>query len=102
MERDRWICVEIQLRCNDPDEADGSQALWIDGRKVGEWTGIRWRKHPDLKVNGLWLLDYITENAPRQNRVAEPRQVNRLWFDEVVVSKRYVGPRPADTGASER
>ena len=94
--RDRWICVEIRLECNDPEQADGSQALWIDGEKVGQWNGIRWRTAAHLKVNGLWMLDYITENAPRQNGVVEPRRVNRIWFDEIVVSSEPIGPRPAD------
>jgi len=38
-----------------PDRAGGRQALWLDGKLVGEFTGIRWRRDLDLKVNGLWL-----------------------------------------------
>lgn len=38
------------------------------------------------------MLDYITENAGRQNGVKEPRKVNRVWFDDIVVSTEYVGP----------
>jgi hypothetical protein len=93
--RDKWVCVELMLKCNStPDKADGSQALWIDGKEVGRWGGIRWRKDDKLKVNGLWMLYYITENAARQNRVKEPRKVNRVWFDDIVVSTQYIGPRP--------
>jgi hypothetical protein len=75
-----------------PDKADGAQALWIDGKEVGGWTGIRWRTDGELKVNGLWMLYYITENAGRQNSVKEPRKVNRVWFDDIVVSDSYIGP----------
>lgn len=93
VERDRWICVEIMLRCNSsPDKADGEQALWIDGKKMGSWGGFRWRTDPKLEVNGIWMLYYITENAARQNRVKEPRKVNKVQFDEIVVSKSYIGP----------
>jgi hypothetical protein len=102
VERDRWICVEVRLECNDPEEANGSQALWIDGRKVGEWRGIRWRTHPELRVNGVWILDYVTGNAPRQNGVEAPRRVNRLWFDEIVVSGRYIGPLPREAAGAGR
>jgi hypothetical protein len=85
--RDRWIAVEIRLACNTaPDKADGEQAVWIDGQPAGRWGGIRWRTDPALKVNGIWILDYITENAARQNDVTSPRTVNRLWFDDIVVS----------------
>ena len=91
--RDTWVCVEVMLKCNtSPDKADGEQALWIDGKEVGRWTGIRWRKDMKLKVNGLWMLYYITDNAARQNRVKEPRKVNRVWFDDIVVSDAYIGP----------
>jgi len=34
----------------------------------------------------------VTENAARQNRVAQPNPINRVWFDDVVVSTEYVGP----------
>jgi hypothetical protein len=91
--RDKWTCVEVMLKCNTaPDKADGEQALWIDGKKVGRWGGIRWRTSPKLKVNGLWMLYYITPNAAKQNGVNKPRETNRVWFDEIVVSDKYVGP----------
>jgi hypothetical protein len=93
VERDKWICVEVMLKCNSaPDKADGEQALWLDGKEVGRWGGFRWRTDMKLKVNGLWMLYYITDNAARQNHVTSPRKVNRVWFDDIVVSRRYVGP----------
>jgi hypothetical protein len=92
VKRDVWTCVEVMLKCNTVGKADGEQALWIDGKEVGRWGGIRWRTDAKLKVNGLWMLYYITENAGRQNDVKEPRKVNRVWFDDIVVSDRYVGP----------
>jgi hypothetical protein len=90
--RDKWICMELMIKCNSaPDKADGEQALWIDGKEVGHWKGIRWRTDPKLKIDGLWVLDYITETADNQNGVKNP-DVNRVWFDDIVVSKSYVGP----------
>ena len=50
---DRWVCVEIMLRCNTaPNKADGAQTLWLDGRKVAHFEGIRWRSDARLKVTG--------------------------------------------------
>jgi hypothetical protein len=94
VERDRWTCMEIMLKCNTVGEADGEQAFWIDGREIGRWGGIRWRTDEKLNVNGLWMLNYITENAVNQNRsrITEPRKVNRVWFDDIVVSRSYIGP----------
>ena len=120
--RDRWQCVEMMMQCNSaPDRADGDLALWLDGRLVarfrpgaprGEWTGmgfrllqeggtpfegLRWRSSDELKINFFWLLHYVTENAARQNHVEQPNPVNRVWFDDIVVSTAYVGPiKPAE------
>ncbi len=105
-----------------PEEADGELALWLDGKLVahfrpgaprGDWTGmgfrladsggvpsegsvpfegLRWRSSDELKINFFWLLHYVTENAARQNHVEHPNPVNRVWFDDIVVSTAYVGP----------
>jgi len=107
---DRWQCVEVMLKANTaPDSADGEMALWLDGKLVmavkqgvprGRWTGagftlaaregepfegFRWRTSRGLKVNFLWLLYNVMEPNP-----ATP--VSQVWFDNVVVSTRYIGP----------
>jgi len=119
--RNRWQCVEVMLQLNSAlDKSDGQLALWIDGKlqshfvkgaKRSPWTGMsfqlvdesgeffegfRWRKSADLKINFFWPLYYVTENAPRQNKVANPPRTNRVWFDDVVVATEYIGPlRPS-------
>jgi hypothetical protein len=115
--RGRWQCVEVMLKLNSaPEEADGELALWLDGKLAGHfakgvarsrWTGegfqlvdnggesfegFRWRNSTDLKINFFWLLHYVTEGALRQNRVEQPHPVNRVWFDDIVVSTQYIGP----------
>ena len=115
--RNQWQCVEVMLQCNSaPDKSDGELALWLDGKPLAHfgpgarrsrWTGMgfslmesggemfegfRWRTNPELKINFFWLLDYVTENAARQNHVAKPNPIHRVWFDDIVVSTEYVGP----------
>lgn len=115
--RGRWQCVEVMMNCNSkPHLHDGELALWLDGRLVahfvkgairGPWPkggfqlverggelfeGFCWRKSNDLKINFFWLMHYVTPNAARQNRVKNPRRVNRVWFDHIVLSTEYVGP----------
>lgn len=115
--RNRWQCVEMMLKLNSAsDQSDGELALWLDGKlqmhlkpgvRRGPWSGegfslleqggepfegFRWRTSDDLKVNFFWLLHYVTENAARQNRVANPNPINRVWFDDIVVSTAYIGP----------
>ena len=113
----RWQCVEVMMKMNSAPEAyDGELALWLDGKLVahfvkgaprGPWSGMgfhllkqggepfegfRWRKTNDLKINFLWLEHYVTENVARYNDLAAQKPINRVWFDEVVVSKEYIGP----------
>lgn len=114
--RNKWQCVEVMIKLNsEPDISDGELALWIDGKlvanfykgvKISKWTGMgfnlvedggetfngfRWRKSNDLKINFFWLLHYVTENAMRQNNVSNPKRKNTVWFDDIVVSTKYIG-----------
>lgn len=115
VERGKWVCVELMMKMNDPvTDSNGQQALWIDGKPWkkdgqtvsylgkefprGKWVwdsftpnpdgqpfeGFKWRSDENLKLNFLWLLLYITD--------AQPGHVSKVWFDDIVVAKRYIGP----------
>ncbi len=115
--RGKWQCVELMVQMNSaPDRRDGELALWVDGKlamhvrqgiRRGPWSGMGFdvlkdggepfeglllRNDERLKINHLWLEHYVDAGAQRQNRVQSPNPVNRVWFDDVVVSTRYVGP----------
>jgi hypothetical protein len=119
---DRWQCVEMMLRLNEPGRRDGALALWLDGRLVadfragvarGPWTGMGFRLRDeggepfegfdfrttdDLKVNFLWLLHYVTPENQRRNRVNDPARPSVVRFDHVVVATRYIGPLTTPMG----
>ena len=88
---DQWQCWEFMIQANTaPDKADGTQAMWLDGELVGEFTGIRWRDDMDLKVNAFWLQHYgYDEGDPTKQYWKESQSV---WFDDVVVAREYIGP----------
>jgi hypothetical protein len=115
--RGRWACVELMVKLNSaPEAADGELALWIDGQlamrfaqgmRRGPWSGmgfdlveqggepfegLRLRTDNALKINHLWLEHYVDEGAQRQNKLENPTRINRVWFDDVVVARSYVGP----------
>ena len=115
--RGTWQCVEMMLKMNSaPEIADGGLALWLDGRLVAHfhagarWAGsedgilalveeggkvvegFRWRSSKELKINFFWLMHYVTENAAKLNHVQDPKKLNRVWFDDVVVATQYIGP----------
>jgi hypothetical protein len=66
--KDRWQCAEFMLKHNTPGQPDGEQAFWINGRLLGHWRGINWRKTESLKANALTLESYVTD--PSSSRVS--------------------------------
>lgn len=65
------------------------------GRWTGGWWrpeagaktafgGFRWRSVEKLAVNYIWTYFYITR-APKG-------RVSKVWFDHIVVARRYIGP----------
>ena len=89
----RWYCVEAMMQANSaPEKADGEQAFWVDGKKLGHFTGIRWRTTPDLKLNTFWLLYYVTDQAARHNKDTATGRVMEVAFDDIVLATDYVGP----------
>ncbi len=124
VQRGKWVCVELLIQLNSaPEKYDGRLALWIDGQPAmnfvsgqrrGPWSGmgfnlvesggellkgLRLRNNMDLKINHLWLEHYVDEGAQRQNKVANPNRINRVWFDNIVVAKSYIGPIQLETHA---
>jgi len=87
---DQWQCWEFMLQANTaPDRADGKQAMWVDGKLIGEFTGIRWRT-TDVKINCFWLEHYGYDSSDPTKQYWKEKQT--VWFDDVVVATRYIGP----------
>ncbi len=87
---DRRQCWEFMLEANAPAKADGKQAMWVDGKLVGEFTGIRWRNDPELKINCFWLEHYGYDNSDPTKQFWKDKQT--VWFDDVVIATSYIGP----------
>ena len=88
----RWTCVEAMVKSNTPGKADGEQAFWVDGKKVGHFKSIRWRTSARVKLNTFWLLYYVTAQSARHNRDKDPNRIYEVWFDDIVVATDYIGP----------
>ena len=83
--KDHWLCAEFMLKHNTPGQADGEQAFWIDGKLLGHWRGINWRKTDSLKANALTLETYVTDRWTKNI-------TNIVYFDNVVIAREYIGP----------
>lgn len=106
--RGEWVCVEWMVKMNTPVTAsNGELAMWINGEKKlalgqgfpmgrwaggGSWTtqcrtcepfgGFQWRTTTDLKINYFWLEHFVDTDPGCE-----------AWFDDVVISKKYIGPQ---------
>ena len=101
LEQGKWMCMELMLKANSaPDVADGEQAIWKDGKLVGRWGGIDWRRTNDLKINGFFLDVYSGFEKGKQDHM--PRVESRVWFDDVVVAQEYIGPRREPKSAKNK
>ena len=66
----------------------GDREYFTTGPMGDPFEGFRFRTVESLKVNFLWLYVYLTAGTPGH--------VNRVWFDDVVVAKHYIGPLNAE------
>lgn len=64
--REKWICLEVMARMNDPGDSNGEQAYWLDGKlsrdQGGRVTSYLGKGFPSV---GTWSYDrfkpYVTE-----------------------------------------
>lgn len=83
--RGEWICCEMMVKHNTPNQRDGEQAFWIDGQLRGHWRGINWRTSPTLWANAFTLESYVTDRWTKN-------PINIVTFDNIVIAKEYIGP----------
>jgi len=81
--RGEWLCLEHMIKANDVGQANGELAAWINGELYIHYKGIRWRSAAALKIKRFDLGVYI--------HAAE--QSNTVWYDDVVLSTGYIGPK---------
>ena len=82
LQRDKWYCLEHMIQVNDPHQANGELAAWIDGKLYIHYTGFRWRSTADVKLKRFGIGVYVHQ-ATRDNTV---------WYDDVALSTGYIGP----------
>lgn len=87
--RETWICVEWRVKANNPGKEDGELDCWIDGKKRGEFRQINWRSSADLKVNKVQLSLWL---EPGSYERAGGGATRTVWYDDVVVATKYIGP----------
>jgi predicted amidohydrolase len=99
VERGKWICVELMMKMNDPDDTNGEMAFWLDGKPIshlgkgfpkGKWTydkfnpgddgeGIRWSK----EKGGPERFEVPAGGSPFEGfrwRTTKDLNINFVWL----------------------
>ena len=84
LQKERWYCLEQMIKVNDPGQANGELAAWIDGKLYLHYRGFRWRSAADVKIKRFSIGLYVHHAA----------KDNTVWYDDVALSTGYIGPVP--------
>jgi hypothetical protein len=93
----RWHCIEQQIRINSVQGpydalgngtavADGVLRTWLDGVLCSEHKNLRWRRHPEMGIQGPW----ITWAYGGRQTTEVPMHYRMNHF---AVARKYIGPR---------
>ena len=85
LDNNRWYAVEQRVKLNTLGQRDGVFTAWIDGRKVIDRRSIVYRHTPRLRIEEVWFNVYHGGSTPAAQDLV-------LYFDNVVVARRYIGP----------
>jgi len=87
-----WNTIEESVKMNTPGVANGELKIWMNGKLGLDMKNIMFRSslRPNLKITQAWWTWYYggpTTDYPDRN--------SYVYFDDVAVSKAYIGPRQA-------
>lgn len=96
VQRGKWFSVEQRLKMNSItgpyDELGNGQAVpdgiletWLNGELVHSRQNFRWRRHPEMGIEGIWQNWYY--GGKRATEVLMHYRVR-----DVVIGREYIGP----------
>jgi hypothetical protein len=88
-ERGKWYCIESMVKANTVGKRDGEAAFWVNGVLKGRFPDLFLRSIDSLKIDDVELRQHALHSE----------QVNKKWYDNVVIATQYIGPM---TGPSAR
>ncbi|MCC2640013.1 MAG: uncharacterized protein K0S45_426 [Nitrospira sp.] len=81
-----WFCIEVHMKLNSPDAADGLFEYWIDDRLEAQRRGLNWiGTYSDYGINAIYLEQYWTSVPFTRNQ--------QRYMDNFIVSTDRIGCR---------
>lgn len=94
---DDVVCIEIFASMNSIDmtapdalgngvgRSDGVLTAWVNGVVALEMKKLRFRHHPDIHIDEIWLDHYHGGTKPAE-------RVHSFWMGGIVAASEYIGP----------
>ncbi|MGZ8382510.1 MAG: hypothetical protein ACXW39_00495 [Nitrospira sp.] len=80
----KWFCIEVHMKLNSREAADGLFEYWIDDQPEAQRTGLNWiGDYNDYGINAVYLEQYWT-SVPFA-------QIQQRYLDNFVVSTGRIG-----------
>jgi hypothetical protein len=88
LQKNKWYSIEQYVKMNTPGVHNGVLRAWVDGVLAFEKTDILFRRVDSLKIERIWMDVY------HGGKAVSPYD-QHLYFDNVVVARKYIGPMKA-------
>lgn len=79
----QWHCFEVRMKYNSNNQRDGAYQVWIDGTLWIDASNVKNRHNSNPFFSHFNLGDYS----------AQPTTDWSIYYDDVVVSTSYIGPK---------
>jgi hypothetical protein len=92
--RNRWYCMEAEMKLNTPGQANGVTRAWIDGNLVIERTNLNIRGTNTGKINAILFGGWYSNQAAGNNPYRNPDVSSVRYIDDIAVSTTRIGCLP--------
>lgn len=90
-QRERWYCVETEIKLNDPGASNGIVRIWIDGNLVIDRSSLPIRAGLTNKINLLLFGGWYSNADGGRNPQPDPAKASVRYIDDIAVGTGRIG-----------
>lgn len=91
LDREKWHCIETEVKLNTPSLSDGYVRVWINGNKVLEKIGVNIRGNTNNKINMIMFGGWYSNSAGGQNPSPNPHSDSIRYIDDISIDSKRIG-----------
>jgi polysaccharide lyase-like protein len=93
-QRNKWYCIETEVKLNAPGKSDGEIRIWVDGRIVAEKKGMNITGTISSPINRVLFGGWYSNSSAGRNPCPNPAQPSVRYIDDAAISTSYIGTIP--------